>query len=651
MGGLIPRATPWEHLQLPPRLRAMPDGWQDRARDLLDRFDLGGVDGPGHGGFSHGMGRRLSVVLAAFHSPDVLLLDEPFDGVDPLGVDATLEVIRELRLGGSAVLVSTHLLELAVQACDEAVVLRRGAVVAAAPSTELAGVAGRRSLPVAAVVSTSQLVPLLALRWRMVRSPQARWGFALLASALPLLCLAAVVVGLLAPRERILDVACWPRRPTCRWRCSRSSRRWPPEAATSSSRPSSSWRTPSAARTQYLASLVLTPLNLAWATQLVALVGLTAYVSGPSAQAPLALLTCLAYVAFVTIAGQALAWVVVGARQHVAGRRLTWVTAGLAAAACVAVVATGSVTAVLDRSPTTTIVLGAQAAPQGDYLRWSVTTAALLLAALGADRLGRWLCAWSLRRPGDVGSRIDSRPVRRRAAAGSQRRELLATDRASVWRSASLRRGLIVLGIVPGLVATLARLEWSALVLLPGLVAAGAGLLFGVNAFCLDGTGAVWLASLPVRARTVFWTKGQVVAETCALAVVVTVAAGSLRAERPPTAGEAAALASCAVVVVLRVLATCMDLSVTRPYRADLSGPRDTPAPPGVMAAYSARLAVSTTLVAVLFSTLAEVATWWWPVLIAAPFCLLSLRHLLRSARYFDDVDARARVVATVVSG
>jgi hypothetical protein len=69
------------------------------------------------------------------------------------------------------------------------------------------------------------------------------------------------------------------------------------------------------------------------------------------------------------------------------------------------------------------------------------------------------------------------------------------------------------------------------------------------------------------------------------------------------------------------------------------------------MAAYSARLAVSTTLVAVLFSTLAEVAAWWWPVLIAAPFCLLSLRRLLRSARYFDNVDARARVVATVVSG
>jgi ABC-2 type transport system ATP-binding protein len=88
------------------------------------------------------MGRRMSVVLAAFHAPEVLLLDEPFDGVDPLGVETTLAVIRELRLQGCAVLVSTHLLDLAVQACEEAVVLDRGAVVAARPAEELAGETG-----------------------------------------------------------------------------------------------------------------------------------------------------------------------------------------------------------------------------------------------------------------------------------------------------------------------------------------------------------------------------------------------------------------------------------------------------------------------------------------------------------------------------
>jgi ABC-2 type transport system ATP-binding protein len=143
VGGLIPRATPWEHLQLAARLRDMPDGWEARATDLLDRFELSEAADRITAGFSHGMGRRMSVVLATFHEPRVLLLDEPFDGVDPLGVDATLQVIRELRDTGTAVLVSTHLLHLAVEACDEAVVLKRGRVVGASPAAELVGEAGR----------------------------------------------------------------------------------------------------------------------------------------------------------------------------------------------------------------------------------------------------------------------------------------------------------------------------------------------------------------------------------------------------------------------------------------------------------------------------------------------------------------------------
>ena len=141
VGGLIPRATPWEHLQLAARMRGMR-GWEGHAHAMLERFDLAGAADRVTSGFSHGMSRRLSVVLAAFHGPRLLLLDEPFDGVDPLGVDATLEVVAAARADGAAVLVSTHLLELAVRACDEAVVLRGGRVVGAAPARELAGADG-----------------------------------------------------------------------------------------------------------------------------------------------------------------------------------------------------------------------------------------------------------------------------------------------------------------------------------------------------------------------------------------------------------------------------------------------------------------------------------------------------------------------------
>lgn len=141
VAGLVPAATPWEHLGLSARLRGL-DQWEARGRDLLARFELDAVAHRVTGGFSHGMSRRLSVVLAALHRPDVLLLDEPFDGVDPLGVDATLELVRELAAAGSAVLISTHLLELAVTVADRAVVLRRGRAVGERAAAELSGTDG-----------------------------------------------------------------------------------------------------------------------------------------------------------------------------------------------------------------------------------------------------------------------------------------------------------------------------------------------------------------------------------------------------------------------------------------------------------------------------------------------------------------------------
>lgn len=144
VGGLIPQATPWEHLQLSARMRRMPGDWQQRARDLLEQFELGGVANRVCAGFSHGMSRRMSVLLAGFHEPSVLLLDEPFDGVDPLGVDATLDLVSAARARGAAVIVSTHLLELAVECCDRAVVLRGGRQVGSAPAAQLRGQDGAR---------------------------------------------------------------------------------------------------------------------------------------------------------------------------------------------------------------------------------------------------------------------------------------------------------------------------------------------------------------------------------------------------------------------------------------------------------------------------------------------------------------------------
>jgi len=144
VGGLVPRATPWEHLQLAARLRRMQD-WEDHARHLLEKFELGDAAHRVTTGFSHGMGRRLSVILAAFHDPMVLLLDEPFDGVDPIGVEATLDTITLSAARGATVLVSTHLRELAIQACESVVVLRGGSGVATLDADQMAGEEGARA--------------------------------------------------------------------------------------------------------------------------------------------------------------------------------------------------------------------------------------------------------------------------------------------------------------------------------------------------------------------------------------------------------------------------------------------------------------------------------------------------------------------------
>jgi hypothetical protein len=501
---------------------------------------------------------------------------------------------------------------------------------------------------------SGQLQPLVALRWHMVRSRRAQWGFLALAATVPVLCVGTVVLAMLVPTERRFDVTLLT--PTAYLSVAvlavlaplvagGGNELFPPEQLSAY---------PVTSRTYYSAALALTPLNLAWVSQLVGLVGVTAYVAGDGWHVVLPLVTCLAYIAAVTVAGQALAWTLVGMRARRGGRVLTWSLGAGVAGVFAAVLATGHTVAVLDRAPTAWVVIGALdgASTAGEDLRtWALDTGALVLACWVGVLLGRRACDWSLRQPGQQSGEADTRRLRRRPVPAGALKARLAIDRASVWRSRSLRRGLLVLGVLPGVAAALADLPWSSLVLLPALVSAGAGLLFGVNAFCLDGSGAIWLGSLPGDARTALRAKGQVIAEVCGVAVVIAVLAGSVRLGRWPGPTELLAMLACALVSVTRVVATCLHLSVTHPYRADLRGPRDTPAPPGVMAAYSVRLAVSTTFVAIWFSLVSDLADWRYPILLAAPLLLLTARRLVAVDARWADATVRAEVVGRVADG
>lgn len=143
VGGLIRQATVREHIGLALASRGRLQDWT-YALELLEEFGLTYVLDRETHGFSHGMSRRLSVLLAALTAQKVLILDEPFDGVDPIGVKATQAVITRAQDAGLAVLVSTHLLRLLTLVSTDIAVMVAGSVVETAPAELFASDAGER---------------------------------------------------------------------------------------------------------------------------------------------------------------------------------------------------------------------------------------------------------------------------------------------------------------------------------------------------------------------------------------------------------------------------------------------------------------------------------------------------------------------------
>ena len=143
IGGLIAQATPAEHVDLVASLRGTRGG-KAVSDELIERFGLSAVRDRPAGTFSHGMQRRLSVLLAVLTAREVLVLDEPFDGVDPTGVNVTVSAIREAARAGMAVVVSTHLQQLLTSASDDIAVLIRGHLAAQDTARSFRGEDGER---------------------------------------------------------------------------------------------------------------------------------------------------------------------------------------------------------------------------------------------------------------------------------------------------------------------------------------------------------------------------------------------------------------------------------------------------------------------------------------------------------------------------
>jgi hypothetical protein len=400
--------------------------------------------------------------------------------------------------------------------------------------------------------------------------------------------------------------------------------------------------------TDHLGALVMAPLNIAWLLQSWVVLGATSYGVGARPTLLPALLPGLLWMLAATALAQALAWSVEWLRRGAHGVLAVRGLTGLLGLVGAGVVVSGRLTWLLDRSPTVRVAGGVVAGAEGHWRPWLGVVVALLLLATAAVAGGARLAGAVARRPVRDELRLESAGRAARANPGSDLIALVRTDRAGIWRSVPMRRGMAVLALFPGLVAVGGSLTWDVLGIFPGLVASGGALLFGVNAWCLDARGALWRDSLPVPPRLVFAARALVLVEILLVATVATLVLASLRAGAP-TLSQLVALLCATVVVTVQVVATALRWSVRSPYAVDLRSARATPAPPLVMVGYSARLALATTFTGLLFNTVAG-APWTWSVLLSIPFLAWSGVRLHRTAAAWSDPVTRSRVIATVAS-
>lgn len=400
--------------------------------------------------------------------------------------------------------------------------------------------------------------------------------------------------------------------------------------------------------TEHFGALLLAPLNIAWLIQAWTLLGTTSYVLGPPSLAA-ALLPVLVWIAFSTAVGQCVGWLFEGIRRGAHGILVARLIAAAAMSTVVVLVLTGRLVPLLDESPTVEVYIAAASATSAQWGQWAWLLGMLVLLTAAAVLLGLGPARWALHRTLREELRLESGHIEPRLNPSSDLKAMVRIDRSSIWRAVPLRRGLLVLAFMPGLVAVAGNLEWDLVTILPGLVASGGALLFGVNTWCLDGRGALWRDSLPVSPGIAYYAKVIVLFEVLLAAALFTIVLAALRAG-PPNSAELFSALAAAVVVSSQVVATSMRWSVERPFAVEMRSARATPAPPVVMAGYSARLALKTTLAGLVFSATALAPDWRAPVLVAVPLLCWSAWRLIRTEREWAIPEVRSRVIAVVAS-
>jgi ABC-2 type transport system ATP-binding protein len=126
---LYEELTLWEHLELTALAYGLDDkAWKNHAEQLLKEFHMEKRKKwfPSH--FSKGMKQKVMIICAFLVNPSLYIIDEPFVGLDPLGMNSLLQLLDEKRKQGSGILMSTHILATAEKYCNRFVVIHKGKV-------------------------------------------------------------------------------------------------------------------------------------------------------------------------------------------------------------------------------------------------------------------------------------------------------------------------------------------------------------------------------------------------------------------------------------------------------------------------------------------------------------------------------------------
>lgn len=125
---------------------------KQRAGGWLERFELADRSEDKVNSLSGGLRQKLQLIVSLVHDPELLILDEPFNALDPINVALFGEVIRELQQAGKTIVLSSHQLNLVEELCDRIVLIDKGRSVLYGPLEEIK----RRHSPDAVRVSTSE---------------------------------------------------------------------------------------------------------------------------------------------------------------------------------------------------------------------------------------------------------------------------------------------------------------------------------------------------------------------------------------------------------------------------------------------------------------------------------------------------------------